>query len=74
MLNELSCSRPSTNENSSTMDTATLCYNIEAFVPLPCADDHNVSCITKRIKVTGFKKCIENEMTETNAVLNNNCT
>ena len=74
MSNELNCTTTSTNGMPNIINTTRICYEIEAFVPLPCAEDNNTACITRRMKVTGFKKCTENDMTKTKAVLSNICT
>ena len=71
MSNELNCTKA---EMPNTINATRICYEIEAFVPLPCADDNNVPCITRRMKVTGFKKCTENDVTETKNGLSNTCT
>ena len=73
-INELRCEEASSYDEPSDAHTTTACYDIESFVPLPCAtDEESSTCNPKQMYVTGFKKCEEKVLRKTHANIKNVC-
>ena len=73
-INELRCKEVLSYDEPKDVHITIACYDIESFVPLPCATDEEIStCNPKQMHVTAFKKCEENIVRKTHVNIENVC-